>query len=111
MSDCSAKASEPKKTCGNCIMYDEYKAQCDYFVMDGGKEVHEQHSPEDSACEDWEKTELYTEQRCQQLEQVARDMYAALHVNEHCSLEFIADKGDCETFRARLEALGGSVDG
>lgn len=111
MSDCSAKASESKKTCGNCHMYDEDNAQCDYFVMDGGKEVHEQHSPEDSACEDWEKTELYTEQRLQQLEQLARDMYAALQLNEHCSMEFIADKGDCETFRARLEALGVSLDG
>ena len=37
MSDCSAKASEPKKTCGNCIMYDESRAQCDSFVMEGGK--------------------------------------------------------------------------
>lgn len=28
-----------------------------------------------------------------------------------CSLEFIVDNGDCETFRARLEALGVIVDG
>ncbi len=37
-------------------------------------------------------------------------MYAALHLNERCSLEFIADEGDCETFRARLEALGVRFD-
>lgn len=46
------------------------------------------------------------EQRYQLLEEVARDMYAALHINEHCSMEFIRDNGDCEHFRERLEELG-----
>lgn len=50
-------------------------------------------------------------QRYQQLEQVVRKMYAALHINEHCSIEFIRDEGDCGMFRTMLEELGVSVDG
>lgn len=49
------------------------------------------------------------EQRYQQLAGVAREMYAALHINEHCSMEFIRDKGDCEQFRNQLEKLGVEV--
>ena len=45
-------------------------------------------------------------QRYHQLSEVAREMYAALHINEHCSMEFICDNGDCEHFKERLEELG-----
>ena len=49
------------------------------------------------------------EQRYEQIVEVARKMYAALHINEHCSMEFIRDKGDCEQFRNQLEKLGVEV--
>lgn len=113
MSDCSAKAGEQHRTCGACE--ELYMAhRCNRF---GHVMLDENDEPDDDGttfadyCSLWRpRTDPTLEQRCQQLEHVARDMYAALHVNEHCSLEFIADKGDCETFRARLEALGVSVD-
>lgn len=45
-------------------------------------------------------------QRYRKLEQIAKDIYAALHINEHCSIEFIADCGDCDNFRDQLKELG-----
>lgn len=97
-----------EKTCGNCghgcyesTVYCEV-SNCDMLVNC-------------EACDDWidpkrqhircdKITRL--EQRYQQLAEVAREMYAALHINEHCSMEFIRDKGDCEQFRNQLEELG-----
>lgn len=101
MSDCSAKAmtpKEPPRTCGTCgHSCGHEEDSCSYWKSRTGVPAR--------------RNGKALEQRCQQLEQLARDMYAALHLNEHCSMEFIADKGDCETFRARLEALGVSVGG
>lgn len=107
MTDCSAKASELRKTCGNCLMYDDEKAQCDYFVMEGGEEVHERRSPEDGACKDWEKLELSLEQRCKQLEQVARDMWRYVVAHNTPDVPGI----DMTEFGDRLEALGVSLGG
>lgn len=61
-------------------------------------------------CEYYPSPYHVLEQRFEQLEQVAREMYAALHINEHCSMEFIRGKGDCEWFKQKLEELGVSVD-
>lgn len=123
MSDCSAKAmtpKEPPKTCGTCGHSCGHETQlygCVYHYVPCL--LHGTFEHEEDSCSDWKsragvparRNGKALEQRCQRLEQLARDMYAALHVNEHCSLEFIADNGDCETFRARLEALGVSLDG
>ena len=114
MSDCSTRQSEQHRTCGACE--ELYMApRCNRF---GHVMLDENDEPDDDGmtfadyCALWKKrTEPTVVERCQQLEQVARDMYAALHLNESCSLEFIADNGDCEAVRARLEALGVSVDG
>lgn len=103
MSDCSTQAMKPKEPhptfdLHECVDCEHYCADCNTCC----KGV-----PDHQDC----MFPCWTPSRAHLLEQVARDMYAALHVNESCSLEFIADKGDCETFRARLEALGVSVDG
>lgn len=99
MSDCSTQAMQPKKfyglnECTDCEHFCSYCGTCCESV------------PDHQDC----MMPCFVPSRAVMLADVARDMYAALHVNEHCSMEFIADKGDCETFRARLEALGVSVD-
>lgn len=122
MSDCSTLQIEPQKTCGTCFYSTPMKyghwTTNDIICLRHTLSTHsERHHVTECGWgidgpRGWRPKEPDTvEQRCQQLEQVARDMYAALHVNECCSLEFIADNGDCEAFRARLEELGVSVDG
>lgn len=92
-----------EKTCGNCNIADFDLMRCEYFDDNGEHEAITKNKP---ACEDWIKRVLTEEERYQQLAEVARGMYAALHINEHCSMEFIRDKGDCEQFRKQLEELG-----
>ena len=122
MSDCSTRQIEPQKTCGTCFYSTPRKyghwTTNDLICLRHAVSTHSErhHVTEcgwgiDGPRGGRPKEPDTVDQRCQQLEQVARDMYAALHVNEHCSLEFIADNGDCEAFRARLEALGVSVNG
>lgn len=69
------------------------------------------HFKSEEACANWKEEPLDLKQRFEKLEQVARELYAALHINEHCSMEFIRDKGDCDYFMEKLEDLGVSVDG
>lgn len=103
MSDCSTK------TCGNCAMYDADNTQCDYFIIVDGLWGHERHSPEDKACEDWVEWELTLEERWPQLVQLARDMYE--WAEGVTSRHYTVVPGRVDSFRARLEALGVSLDG
>lgn len=68
------------------------------------------HNEDDEACEGWREIEMPLEQRCQQLEQVAREMYrymdGVLNNNWAFSLP-----SDTDTFRHMLEDMGVSLDG
>lgn len=60
------------KTCGNCNLADFDLMRCDYFDDNGEHEAITKNKP---ACEDWIKRALTDEQRYQQLEEVARDLW------------------------------------
>lgn len=82
MSDCSTQAMNPKeppKTCGNCNRYFNVRptmrqGTCPLDDLDehGCAPIHNE---DDEACDDWRAIEIPIEQRYQQLEQVARDLY------------------------------------
>lgn len=124
MSDCSTNAWKTPacpehKTCGNCGRSERTNVFC--RLSDGT--TAGLHSIDERACKRWvagqNRPDVSHEsdsapdvslERYERLAQVAREMYAALHINEHCSMEFIPDRGDCGSFRDQLEALGVSVD-
>ncbi|WP_288070597.1 hypothetical protein [Adlercreutzia caecimuris] len=112
MSDCSAKEGEQHRTCGACE--ELYMApRCNRFghvMLDENDEPDDDGTTFADCCSLWTpRTEPTLEQRCQQLGQVARDMYdwADGVVNRH----YTVVPGRVDGFRARLEALGVSVDG
>lgn len=130
MSDCSSEAMKPKerpKTCGTC----------GWFALEPGKlrsgaclgsyskclraykltSVHRCEG-EQVWCPGWRSKGSDTlEQRYQQLEQVARDMYTFISINEILNGTTLrgqakpADKIMCRSsFQDQLESLGVSVD-
>ena len=117
MSDCSAKEGEQHRTCGACE--ELYMApRCNRF---GHVMLDENDEPDDDGttfadyCSLWRpRTDPTLEQRCQLLEQLARDMHSALN---YCSSGCLAgcpmlDDGctvSSGELRSRLEALGVSL--
>lgn len=122
MSDCSTQAMKPKeppRTCGTCFYstprkYGHWTTNdliCLRHAISTNSERH--HT---TACGwgiagpcGWRPKEPdAVEQRCQQLEQVAREMYDwADGVVNRC---YTVVPGRVDGFRARLEALGVSLD-
>ena len=112
-----------KKICGNCASYYEVRplmeqGSCFFDELDeyGCAPLHDGC---EEACDSWEPKPITAEERCQQLEQLAREMYAAIapmHVpccEDTCLI--LADEGwpadACpQYFRQRLEELGVSLD-
>lgn len=97
MSDCSMNAMKPKeppKTCGNCGKCIAIVGHCD--------DSNDRVDLYDQSYENWTPRTDDPEQRCQQLEQVAREMFVILDKNLSPSFTW--------EFCEQLEALGVSMD-
>lgn len=101
-----------QRTCGNCNFSDHETLLCGLEYEDGS---HDNITLDAPACIDWCKRYVsdeerieQLEQRCHQLEQIAREMFKrAYEFNRDGSYfggVYIAD------FREQLEALGVSLD-
>lgn len=110
MSDCSAKASEQHRTCGACEeLYMAHRCnRFGYVMLDENDEPDDDGTTFADFCSLWTpRTEPTLEQRCRQLEQVARDMWRYVVAHNTPDVPGI----DMTEFGDRLEALGVSVDG
>lgn len=108
MSDCSTNAMRPKeppKTCGNCEIITSNASKdivCPVRVI--------------GACDNWRPRTDALEQRCQQLEQVAKELYKEYEQIEVELCDFIGygklrDKYVGGTvFKSHLANLGVSLD-
>lgn len=130
MSDSSTQANEPQKTCGTCFYgaprrYGHWTKNdliCLKHAVSTNSGRH--HVTEcgwgTSGPKGWHpKCGSTLEQRCQLLEQLARDMYRAIApMHRHCCEETCASLGDMgwdadcclHGFREQLEALGVRLD-
>ena len=110
--------SEQHRTCAACE--ELYMAhRCNRFgnvMLDGNDEPDDDGTTFADCCSLWTpRTEPTLEQRCRQLEQVARDMYAALIYcsNDCCEGCPMLDDGCAvasNELRARIEELGVILD-
>ena len=107
------------RTCGTCVRVCDTLLRCTYAESDT-RYYGRLTSPRATACGHYMERANPIEQRCQQLDQLAREMYAAIapmHVpccEDTCLI--LADEGwpadACpQYFRQRLEELGVIVDG
>lgn len=101
------------KTCGNCASYYEVRP-----VMEQGScffdELDEHgcaplHDGSEEACENWEPRPITAEERCQQLEQLAREMCEWCTGVIRRNWTVVPERVD--GFREKLEELGVSLDG
>lgn len=121
MSDCSAKAmtpKEPPRTCGTCGHSCGHETQlhgCVYHYVPCL--LHGTFEHEEDSCSGWKsrtgvparRNGKALEQRCQLLEQLAREMQRCLAIHAYDWTQVSEESADY--FAAKLEALGVSVDG
>ena len=100
-----------KKICGNCASYYEVRptmeqGSCFFDELDeyGCAPLHDGC---EEACESWEPKPITAEERCQQLEQLAREMYRFVVAHNTPDVPGV----DMSGFAERLEELGVSLDG
>ena len=101
------------KTCGNCASYYEVRpamgqGSCFFDELDeyGCAPLHDGC---EEACESWEPKPITAEERCQQLEQLAREMYKWCAGVTRRNWTIVPERVDA--FREKLEELGVSLDG
>lgn len=118
MSDCNAKGGR-HRTCGACgELYMAFR--CNRFghvMLDSNDEPDDDGTTYADYCALWSpRTEPTIDERCRRLEQLARDLYAALsYCSNGCSEGCPMLDDGCTVssgeLRSRLEALGVSLDG
>ena len=115
MSDYSTESMKPKEfpdNCGNCehVCYGIFDVVCPYPRYEGQEPYEHGHYRQCSLsnpCERYTARQGTLEQRYQQLEQVAKEMYRAIHRPYTLSDTKVYEK---MSFRKQLEALGVSLD-
>lgn len=100
------------KTCGMCANYYEVRptmeqGACllDNLDEHGCAPLHDSH---EKACENWETKPIAAEERCQELEQLARDMYEWCTGVTRRNWTIVPERVD--EFREKLEGLGVSLN-
>lgn len=118
MSDCSTHTMEPgeRRTCGTCGHSISHWVPGKCVCMRGSDFVSIYENQRE-ACSDWDKTDPFNiEQRCQHLEQVAREMLETIrgYVSENLrGADPLLEDAICEpyvNYRGKLEGCGVSVD-
>lgn len=124
MSDCSTNAMKPKEfpnNCGNCehVCYGVFDVICPYPRYEGQEPYEHGHYRQcklDKPCEKHVVRQGTLEQRCKQLEQVAKELYKEYEQMEVELCDFIGygklrDKYVGGTvFKSHLANLGVSLD-
>lgn len=114
MSDCSTQAMVPKerRTCGNC----GHGVQTNVFCRESDWSTAGLHSLGERGCRKWVGHTDTLEQRCERLEQVAREMFCEYRLMipilaSHIGVDYVTRNFVMpDVFIKELRELGVSVD-